>query len=114
VCGKECSVFGAKKGQNWPMMHELDDGFPLTAPVGSFREGNTIDGLTDMAGNVWEWTSSPYCEYPDEDCGNHTEYVIRGGGFLSYHPRNLEVTTREAMGAKEGTHTVGFRCAKSL
>ena len=96
------------------MMHEFDDGFPLTAPVGSFPEGNTPEGLKDMAGNVWEWTSSPYCQYPDEECGNHIEYVIRGGGFLSYHPRNLEVTTREAMPAKDGTHTVGFRCAKTL
>ena len=114
VCGKECSVFGAKKSQNWPMMHEFDDGYALTAPVGSFPDGNTPDGLKDMAGNVWEWTSSPYCEYPTEECGNHTEYVIRGGGFLSYHPRNMEVTTREALAGKEGTHTVGFRCARSL
>jgi formylglycine-generating enzyme len=114
VCGKECSVFGAKKGQNWPNMHEFDDGYPLTAPVGSFPEGNTSEGLKDMAGNVWEWTSSPYCEYPAEECGNQIEYVIRGGGFLSYSRRNLEVTTREAMPGKDGTHTVGFRCAKSL
>lgn len=31
------------------------DGFAQTAPVGSFVQGNSHDGLQDMAGNVWEW-----------------------------------------------------------
>ncbi len=115
VCGKECRLFGAERGQAWPSMwQDDDDGFPTTAPVGSFPKGQTPDGLDDMAGNVWEWTKSPYCEYPAEACGNSVELVIRGGGFLSYHPRNLEVTTREAMPAEDANHGVGFRCAQSL
>lgn len=113
VCGKECRLFGAERGQHWPSMWADDeDGFATTAPVGSFDKGETPDGLVDMAGNVWEWTKSPFCEYPEEECGNRVEYVIRGGGWLSYHPRNLEVTTREAMPANDANHAVGFRCAK--
>lgn len=33
-----------------------------TAPVGTYSPaGDTVDGLEDMAGNVWEWMASPYC-----------------------------------------------------
>jgi formylglycine-generating enzyme required for sulfatase activity len=115
VCNKECRAFGAERGQAWPSMYaDEEDGFATTAPVGSFEKGDTPDGLQDMAGNVWEWTKSPYCEYPADVCGNEIEYVIRGGGWLSYHWRNLEVTTREAMPKTDANHGVGFRCARSL
>jgi formylglycine-generating enzyme required for sulfatase activity len=65
-----------------------------------------------MAGNVWEWTSSPWCAYPDEKCGNDLEMVVRGGGFQSYQARTFEATSREALARTEATETVGFRCAR--
>jgi formylglycine-generating enzyme required for sulfatase activity len=34
-----------------------------TAPVGVFPGGDTPEGLIDMTGNVWDWTSSLYHPY---------------------------------------------------
>lgn len=37
-----------------------DDGFELTAPVGSYPDGASWAGAYDMAGNVWEWIGDWY------------------------------------------------------
>ncbi len=39
ACGKECMAWGAKNGIEEKAMYDVDDGFPNTAPVGSFPKG---------------------------------------------------------------------------
>lgn len=58
-----------------------------TRPVGSFPCPDCVHGLADMAGNVWEWTRSPYQPYPFDEgddirtAGTEALWVMRGGSF---------------------------------
>src|SRR5690606_15439250 len=67
------------------------DGYAELAPVGSFVDGATPDGLLDMAGNVAEWTHDRYLpRYLEEDLVDPrgpepplagSARVVRGGSF---------------------------------
>ena len=59
-----------------------------TTPVGKYSpEGDSFYGCADMAGNVSEWTSSLYRDYPyrandrREDMSSPDSRVVRGGSF---------------------------------
>ena len=58
-----------------------------SSPVGVFVKADSLDGLTDLAGNVWEWTVSAYTDRLDA-VALHTEapdglarQVVRGGSW---------------------------------
>ncbi len=69
----------------------LNEGHAM--PAGTRAKGGTADGLLDMAGNVWEWTASPFLPYPgfeafpydgyskDHMDGKH--FVCRGGSWAT-------------------------------
>jgi eukaryotic-like serine/threonine-protein kinase len=78
--------------------------------VGTFPRARTPEGLDDMAGNVSEWTASPYCPYDKPDCGAGSR-VTRGGGWCDDDPNALRTTTREANDPTEASANIGFRCA---
>ena len=68
----------------FPIYNTGDDGYLYTSPVGAF--GRTPLGLTDMAGNVWEWCEDWYRSYGDRDKPfeptEDSKKVQRGGSFL--------------------------------
>ncbi len=54
------------------------NGYGTLATVGSYEAGKSPYGLYDLAGNVWEWTSSVY-----NPAGKWKNGVIRGGSWVN-------------------------------
>jgi formylglycine-generating enzyme required for sulfatase activity/tRNA A-37 threonylcarbamoyl transferase component Bud32 len=85
-----------------------------TCDVGSFDAGATPDGLHDITGNVWEWTSSDYCMYDPGVACAHDQKVARGGGWFSTDPSVVRTQVRQGYPPASRSANVGFRCAKAL
>ncbi len=73
-----------------------------TTPVGTYTEGKSPYGAYDMAGNVWEWTSSDYDEHSK---------VVRGGSWGLTH-RFARTFFRVGYPPETRINNLGFRCAK--
>ncbi len=77
-----------------------------TTDVGHYSPaGDSPLGLVDMAGNVYEWTSSVF----SSSTGG---YVLKGGSYLTDANR-LRVAYRYGDVATFWDYSYGFRCAKS-
>lgn len=90
-----------------------------TEPVGQAGRVNPW-GLADLAGNVWEWTSSRYQPYPyrvddgreDPSSGGDGRRVLRGGSWVIL-PEYLRSADRFKYSPRIASDYVGFRCVQS-
>ena len=101
-------------------------------PVGAFEAGATKAGIHDLAGNVWEWTSSKFMHYPT---WKHKKYDIGKGrskkvidAIPSWSPDRRVIkggsqqnsrfyarcTTRGGFDRFQKASALGFRCAASI
>ena len=90
-----------------------------TTPVGQYGgSGASPYGLDDMAGNVWEWTSSLYKSYPynsvdgREDILNTGGRVVRGGSIF-VNEDALPCAYRNSYGPPYRYISIGFRLLAS-
>jgi formylglycine-generating enzyme required for sulfatase activity len=72
--------------------------------VGAFPTGVTVHGVQDMAGNMYEWTSTPF--QPKE-----TARTCKGGSYVSEHDTTVTAAARLRCLAGQHYYNIGFRCA---
>lgn len=102
-------------GRKYPWGNEFDKDLSVTsesvgegktsiiAPVGTREKGNSPYGASDMAGNVWEWTSTYDERYS----------VLKGGSF--FENRNSAKVYGSLLSIPDDAKDyVGFRCVKDV
>lgn len=119
----------------FPFRNTCEDGHERTSPVGAFPANGY--GLSDMIGNVWEWTSDWYgphpagpktsacCAVENPRGGRETDSldpalpdiliprkVIKGGSFLCApsYCRRYRPAARHPQSIDSAASHVGFRC----
>jgi formylglycine-generating enzyme required for sulfatase activity len=120
ACGSECESWFKKKGApSDGTLYQDSDGFPTTAPVGSFPQGTSRWEIQDIVGNVWEWTADYYGGYTPEDQTDPKgpdigkTRVIRGGAWNGAYADWVRPTFRFHTTPETRSHGIGFRCAKT-
>jgi formylglycine-generating enzyme required for sulfatase activity len=74
--------------------------------------GIARNGLADLYGNVWEWTSDSFRPYPALAGGylEHAEKAVRGGSWAN-SAADLDIASRGGIVAYHGSAFLGFRPA---
>ncbi len=86
------------------------DGYATTAPVGRF---SNIDGISDIDGNVREWSAACGNGTPVQTGGSCRSYLVKGRSWLSRASKEAP-TFSDTYSDDVGLNTIGFRVVRDL
>ncbi len=110
----EWAARGGAQGRTYPWGNEPADSQLCwsgiskrtgTCAVGSFPGGDAPGGIHDLAGNVWEWTSSNFDDTP-------AARVARGGCWYDDYGSSVRARLRSRSAPASRNGDLGFRCAR--
>jgi gamma-glutamyl hercynylcysteine S-oxide synthase len=89
-------------------------GFDHTIAAHALPEGASLNGVLQLVGNTWEWTSSTFGAW--EPAGHKIETTmplksIRGGAFDTYFETQSHCQFQSGESPLSRRHNIGFRCA---
>ncbi|MBI1388084.1 MAG: SUMF1/EgtB/PvdO family nonheme iron enzyme [bacterium] len=102
--------FDVNRANTWEAKREN------TAPVGSYPFGASPFGVEDMAGNVFEWTSSFFTAYPGSSykiSESKTHYRVLRGGSWNFNQYYARCSMRLARPGGERSRSFGMRLARN-
>jgi formylglycine-generating enzyme required for sulfatase activity len=108
--------WGSKPDANRANYNDTKIGY--TSAVGCFPEGISPYGCHELAGSVWEWTSSIYRSYPyesgdgREDTDGTESRTLRGGAWR-YDDYGVRCACRDDVQPGNWDDGVGFRVVSS-
>ncbi|WP_372518218.1 formylglycine-generating enzyme family protein [Polyangium jinanense] len=76
-----------------------------TCPVGSFPSGDSPQGISDLSGNVSEWTTTAFLDMPGT-------VLLPGGSWWDKDPDALKAIAADHDVPGQKYHSIGFRCVK--
>lgn len=85
-----------------------------TTPVGSYPKGASPYGVADMAGNVWEWTSTLYPSGEEDPKDAAMSRVVCGGAWSTPEVTLRVSSYRSWFDPWRWAVDVGFRCAQDV
>lgn len=85
-----------------------------TVPVTATPASASVNGVQQLVGNVWEWTSSSYGAWDPPSLKVETAMPlksIRGGAFDTYFETQCTCQFQSGESPLARKHNIGFRCA---
>ncbi len=84
-----------------------------TVPVDATPGGQSVGGIHQLIGNVWEWTASPFAAWDHAARFLHEKPLksVRGGAFDTYFDCQASCQFQSGEDPLARKHNIGFRCA---
>jgi len=97
-----------------PTLANFNDFLGMPSIVSMYEDGQTPDGVYDLAGNVLEWTLDPFVPYlmhrrSPEQASAAPRRAVRGGAFSS-PAEELQSFYRKGLFPESRLPITGFRC----